>query len=414
VYVAFRSKNKYGQNIYIDNVNIYGVTLPDYDAALVEILDPFRDICEPTTTPRIKIANRGKITMTSVKVSYMLDNNASVTTTISGLSIVKGRDTIITFPVLSDLAAGNHTLKYWTADPNGVNDQNKTNDTVTLNLRVLSPANPPLSESFEGTFPPSGWDIAQSPPDAITWAKATVGAGRTTTDNASAYMNNFAYNNLGRIDDLIAPALRFGASDSVWLKFDVAANTRSYPGITSIDIDTLKVMVSLDCGRTYSTVYAKSGTQLQTVNPNLGMMNNFRPAGSHQWRTDSINLTSLMKNGATVRFAFRNVNNFENNIYVDNVNFYLETLPERLKNEGYLIAPNPFRERFVIQHYLPPTKLRAVTVFDALGRQMYNRSFNGNAESYLEVNMGGMTAGIYTVKLTYDDKVISQRIIKGN
>lgn len=414
VYVALRAKNGFGQMLYADNINIYGITLSDYDISMADIIDPFKDICDPATTPKVRVANRGKITITSLKIGFSLDNAAPVITTLSGTNILKGQDTVFTFPDFNGLAAGIHSLKFWTADPNGNADQNTLNDTVSLTFRVLTPTAPPLVESFQSlTFPPPNWDITQFPPDAITWARTAAGAGRATHDSVSAYMHNFAYSNMGSIDDLIAPALRFSSSDSVWLKFDLAANTRSYPGITSVDIDTLKVMVSLDCGRTYSAVYAKSGIQLQTVNPNMGMMNEFRPAGRHQWRTDSVNLTSLMKNGATVRLAFRNVNHYENNIFIDNVNFYLETLPKRLKNEGYLIAPNPFREKFAIQHYLPPTKLRALTVFDAMGRQMYSRYFNGNADSYLEVNMAAMAAGIYTVKLTYDDKVISQRIIKG-
>jgi hypothetical protein len=44
-----------------------------------------------------------------------------------------------------------------------------------------------------------------------------------------------------------------------------------------------------------------------------------------------------------------------------------------------------------------------------------NRSFrNGSADSYISVNMAHLPAGVYTVKLVYNNRIISQKIVKVN
>ncbi len=410
IYIAFRSKNSYGQNLYIDDINI--IPVYNRDILMKEIVIPSSEVCDASATPKVTIRNVGTQTITSLKVNYTVDGGTATTTTFTGMSLGKDRDTTLTLATANGLAAGNHTFKVWSFDPNGQNDENPVNDTATRTFTVLVPTTAPLVQGFEdATFPPTGWQIKQNPTDATTWARTNVGKA----SNNSAYMNNFAYAFLGRVDDLVTPPVKFGAVDSVFLKFDVAAYTYSYPGSTAINMDTLKVMVTTDCGASYTPVYVKYGADLQTVGePNAGGQVAFRPLQEAQWRTDSINLTSMLRNGASVRIAFRNIENYENNIYLDNINFYTETLPAKLKNEGFMITPSPFTTSFAVQHYLPPTNLKSLGVYDALGRQLVSHVYNGNAESYIHIDMRRFAAGMYTVKLTYENKVVAQRVIKAN
>jgi hypothetical protein len=77
-----------------------------------------------------------------------------------------------------------------------------------------------------------------------------------------------------------------------------------------------------------------------------------------------------------------------------------------------MIAPNPFNTSFSIQHYLRPANLRGIQVSNSAGQIVFSRSFNGNADSYITIDMSRFAAGMYAVKLVYDNKVITERVVK--
>jgi rRNA pseudouridine-1189 N-methylase Emg1 (Nep1/Mra1 family) len=66
----------------------------------------------------------------------------------------------------------------------------------------------------------------------------------------------------------------------------------------------------------------------------------------------------------------------------------------------------------VIQHYLPPINLRGVGLFNAAGQRLWYQSFNGNADSYIPINIGHFAAGAYFIKMEYTNKTVTERIIK--
>jgi hypothetical protein len=299
----------------------------------------------------------------------------------------------------------------YTSQPNGLPDEKPLNDTLVYTFRVLTPVEAPLVEGFESpAFPPNEWEITQQPEDGITWQRTTQ-AGKNST--ASAYMDNFDYAANNRIDDLITPLIIYSGADSVFFKFDIAAATYSFPGSTAIPLDTLQVLVTTDCGKTFTSIYKKWGVELQTLNdPNSQNLKEFIP-NNFQWRTDSINVTSIIGSANSVRFVFRNTTNFENNIYIDNVNFRTKVLPAKLKETGFLINPSPFTNSFAIQSF-NVTDLKAYAVYNSIGQLIKSKTFTGRADNFIEVNMQNQPSGVYVVKLIYSNRTVSQRVIKIN
>ena len=172
-----------------------------------------------------------------------------------------------------------------------------------------------------------------------------------------------------------------------------AANTDGSP------TDTLEVLVTKDCGNTFSPVYKKWGTDLQTVSESA---TDFVPASSSQWRTEVIDLTNIAPTGP-IQVVFRNTNNNKNNIYVDNVNLKTRVLPGRLKREGVIVLPNPFSDKFSIWHYQTPTKLRSISVFNSLGQLVWRKQYNGTAQKQEVVDLSARSSGMYIVRLGYVD-----------
>jgi hypothetical protein len=405
--MRFRTINDFGNNIFLDNINIQA--LFKRDLKVEAITRPNNVECTGSFTPTATVRNSGIETITAFTISYRLDNGAAQTTTVTGVTLARNATMQVNLTAIANLGAGQHSIQVFSNAPalvttGGTADQLTTNDTLSKGFGITGTTAAPLTEAFESaTFPPAGWAIGN--PDAnITWSKATSGARNST---GSAYMNNYNYSILGRTDELYSPSITYSGVDSVTLSFDVAAATYSYPGTTGIALDTLEVLVTKDCGNTFTSVWKKWGEDLQTINdPNYPQTVEFIPGSASQWRNEVVDLTTLgfVPNGP-VQLIFRNTNNFENNIFLDNVNLTTRTLPNTLKEQGYLILPNPFNTEFTVWHLNTPTNLRFVSVYNSAGQLVWKKQFNGDATKQVVVNLDGKPAGMYIVNLGYSDRV---------
>ncbi|TSJ45012.1 M43 family zinc metalloprotease [Fluviicola chungangensis] len=192
-----------------------------------------------------------------------------------------------------------------TATSNGATySKSKTNYiTVTSNATVSLP----ISEGFVSTtFPPTGWTIVD-PNGSGTWTRSST-VGRAPTAGNSLKFDN--YNIVSGSDEMRLPKADIAAYSSARLVFDVA-----YAPYNSNYYDGLEVLVSTDCGNTFTTVYSKSNTTLATANATTG---SFSPSVS-QWRSDTVDLTPYVGN-SIVWISFRNIGGNGNNIYIDNIN----------------------------------------------------------------------------------------------
>ncbi len=410
--IAFRNRNAFGNNIFIDNVDIF--PLFKRDLQLLSVNQPASVICAPTFTPAVTIRNNGTDTITGYKVSYSIDNGPAQTTTVTGVLIPRNATVTVTLPAAT-VAVGAHTIRVFSWEPvsrSGVGDNNTLNDTLVKFFSFTGTVAAPLVEGFENAqFPPDRWAIVNVQPTSTAWQRAPVGKNST----GSAFLNNFEYNGtVGQTDDLVTPTVTFSGVDSVKLMFDLSAVTRQYPGSALLGLDTLEVLVTKDCGNSFTTVYKKWGAALQTIgDPNNPQNYLFVPNSPSQWRTESIDLTAFAGN-PSVQVYFRNTTNRGNNIYLDNVALTTRTLPARLKEQGYLVMPSVFASQFSVMFFQTPTTLRFVTVHSSGGQMVYKKEYRRGADRLISVNLSGQPAGTYIVTLGYDDvsRNVSERVIK--
>ncbi len=394
--VKFRNVNAYGNNIYLDDIDISAICAScTRDLQVLSIENPRGAECTSSITPSATIKNKGVETITAFSIAYQIDNGTTQTTNVTGINLSKDAAMSVPLPATFNLTTGQHIITVYTFNPIssvGSGDQVTANDTLTKGFGIAGVMTAPLTEGFESTgFPPDGWVEVNS--DAgTTWARISPG------DNsiASAYINNYNYGFTGRIDELYTPQITYSGVDSVSLSFDVAAASFT----TGSPTDTLEVLVTKDCGNTFASVYKKWGTDLQTVGS--AQPGEFTPSSPSQWRTETIDLTTIALNGP-VLIVFRNTNNNKNNIFIDNVNLKTRILPGRLKREGLLVLPNPFRNQFTVWHYLPPTDLRFISIFNSIGQLVWYKPFNGNANKQEVIDLSTISAGIYIVRLGYAD-----------
>ena len=406
--VKFRNTNAFGNNLYIDDVNVTAACVGcTRDIQVVSIDQPRAAECSTDLTPSATVRNRGVETITGFSIAYRIDSGTVQTTNVTGVSLAKNDTIHVHLSPAQGSSVGQHHLVVYTFNPvsgTGTGDQVPSNDTLTKDFGITGTVAAPLFEGFESaSFPPPGW-VEVNPDASITWARINTGDNST----ASAFVNNFNYALTGRIDELYSPQVTYSGVDSVTLSFDVAAAALTDGSPT----DTLEVLVTKDCGSTFTSVYKKWGTDLQTVDQPT---TDFTPVSSSQWRTETVDLTSIAPAGPT-QIVFRNTNNNKNNIYIDNVNLKTRTLPGRLKREGVIVLPNPFSDKFTVWHYQTPTKLKFISVFNSIGQLVWSKQYNSDAQKQEVVDLSTRSSGVYIVRLGYTDNNynVSIKVVKHN
>ncbi|OGS88256.1 MAG: hypothetical protein A3E30_16850, partial [Fluviicola sp. RIFCSPHIGHO2_12_FULL_43_24] len=167
----------------------------------------------------------------------------------------------------------------------------------------------PITEGFTvATFPPAGWSIVNNNASPTTWVRTTA-AGFAPTAGNSMMFDNFTYND-GDDDEVRMTAASFSGLASAQLLFDVA-----YAPYDAANFDGLQVLVSTDCGVTYTSVYSKSNTVLATAAATTAI---FTPTAA-QWRTETVNLSAYVGQSSVI-VAFRNLSGYGNRLFVDNIN----------------------------------------------------------------------------------------------
>jgi hypothetical protein len=404
IQVQFRAINQFGNNMHLDDINIDKEVFPNNDAGIIAVNKPDARVCTSSQAPVVVIKNYGKVNLTSVKINYQIDGTGPVTTLDWTGNLARNQTATVTLATAALGAVGNHSIKTYTSLPNNVADEDLTNDTLVKAYSVsqIIPLPGNVTEDFSSaTFPPTNWQIINPNAD-ITWTRNAAVGNRGA---GSAYFNDYVNTNVDRYDDLAMPNYSYSGIDSVFLAFNLAHLTRTLPGSTNSRLDTLTVLLSKDCGNTFTTVYKKWGEDLQTVNdPNFQTsMLPFVPK-ANEWRRDSLNLGQWL--GSTeplFQIVYRFSGNIENNFYLDDINLRTQTLPQKLKNQGYLVLPNPFRNSFGVWHYQVPTTLRYINVYNSVGQLVFSKQFPSGGQKFTMIDLGGRAAGMYTVNIGYED-----------
>lgn len=401
IIVKFRNTSDYGNNIFIDNINIRQET--SRDLTVVAINPPSATECAEPITPIATIKNAGFSTITSFTVSYQVNSGSAAQTSVTGISLLPEATMNVPLNVFTP-NGGSQQITVFTSAPvssSGTGDESPLNDTLRKSFFVTGKVDLPVVEGFENTaFPPAGWSV-ENPDGDISWQRTTAAA---KTGTASMFINNYTANSIGTVDNFVSSVITGTSSfDSIYVSFDYAYSA----GNSSSQSDTLELRVTTDCGQTFTTVWKKYGTDLQTV---TGYQPNFVPATTG-WKNIKLNLfNDVGSNDFQLYFAFKG--NKQNNFYIDNINLFGITVPARLKEQGYLIYPNPFHDQFVIRNYEVPITLQSARIYNSVGKLVWAKDYYGKAYTLMNINFDTPPPGVYILKLFYTDKTVVQKIVK--
>jgi hypothetical protein len=377
------------------------VVVNENDATLKQIVSPEQRICDGQFIPMIVVRNSGADTLKTLRIAVTMDGTEVENATWSG-SLAYYQTANVS---LGSVAAteGDHLLQIKISQPNDKADANEVDDTALLSVHYYSPVTE-MEEGFESDFPSPGWDVVN--PDGLSTWKKINGVG--ASGDGSVMLETFG-KSLGGRDDLRLREIQIPDVDSAFLSFDLAASEAVASTFRSDTPDTLEVLVSKDCGASFTSLYKKSGSALNTDNDPTDAY--FIPAAD-EWRKDSISLASYINNGK-ILIAFRGETSPHNNIYLDNIRLRTVIVNPKLKESGFLVTPNPVRNMLNVQFYPPPTDLRSIVLYSVTGQKVKEVNAAGNGTLY-QIDVASLPAGMYILAARFVNKMIQRKIIKIN
>ncbi len=219
-------------------------------------------------------------------------------------------------PIIRISDVGNYQIRLTTSNSFGTAQKISTIDYIN----VSNGYDLPKGFDFEQTSTLEEEIAIENPDNQITWSTINV-AGATEDESNVIFINNHSYNNPGEADAFITESFNLNTiTHKPILRFDL-----SYASFPQNHEDELKIYISTDCSETFEQViFEKSGEDLAVVN---NVSRAWFPSFKNHWRTERIDLEAYR--GSTVSFKFENINDFGNNLFLDNILVFEQgTYPE--------------------------------------------------------------------------------------
>jgi hypothetical protein len=397
VQLAFVGVNQYGNNLYLDNVQV--LTSEYEDVSLVGIT-PDMITCEKAPRFQLTVRNSGTLPITSFTAHVQAGSRAAATTVITLDGPLVPGDSYTASLAPYTLSAGTNVIAFDLTSPNGEPDVNENDNHREMTLVVNDTRfTIPYRESFESGF--SDWTLV-SPTDGMLWkSKANL-----NMFGNSAYYNAFDNDTDGDEAWLISPVFDFTEATAASLQF-----YSSY-AVNGTHKDRLRVLYSADCGNTFQAIpfFDKSGDGLAVKKSTTA----WTPQELVDWQHRVIDL-SVLAGRDDLRFAIVANNDQGNNIYIDNINFSTTTEANPLLNEQlYVIYQKPDGNDFYFTFNLPEKEPVQYEVIDAMGRRIVQASIPDVLNQTYPVSLGSAASeGVYIVRLGIGNRYYSTRLFIG-
>ncbi|WP_422359174.1 choice-of-anchor J domain-containing protein [Reichenbachiella sp.] len=400
VVIAFIGSNGGGNNLYLDDIQIYSSTANDYDIGITQIESLPIVTCESDVSMDIYVKNFGIQSITSFSLSYMY-GNLSQTEEISLENLLEpGKTEVLEIGVsnLSDIA---YQMVVQVDKPNGTEDQDLSNNKESVNFEVASLSEEiPVRQRFASSLESSGWYYVRR--DAPTnW---TISEFRE--DNVSDYALSFMGYDLDTLNIenwFVSPVLDFSHTDEASMLFDVSYANRSNRN------DRLRILASTNCGKDYPfEVYNKKGSVLAVAQNESA----WSPETSEDWRSDFVNLGELAGH-VDVRLAFVVTNQNGNNLYLDNIELFVSADDNPIIiSETMRAFPNPATDFVEVKFNFNIKEEILLRVLSLDGEVIAEQSFPNTLNQVYRIdNIKSTNNGMYIVQAIGNFTKLSSKII---
>jgi PKD repeat protein len=300
-------------------------------------------------------------------------------------------------PSVTYNTAGTYNVKLVVTNANGSDSTTKTAYITVASIQSL-----PLAEGFQSAaFPPANWDVKNIHNDTIFWKRSPAVGGYGTSTSCMLF-DDYNQDALGARDEIITPRYDFSALSTASLTFDIA-----YARYNAQYSDSLAVLVSSDCGKTFSEVYVKGGTALATAPDQTASI--FIP-GNTQWRTETVNLTPFVGHSA-VTVSFQNRGHNGQSLYVDNINISGTSVATGMtlnRDAVFSVYPNPSEGLFELNTGEARSDWK-VDITTVVGKLILSEYQSGHSIKTYDLRAWG--AGLYFITLSQEGRTVTKKVV---
>ena len=293
-------------------------------------------------------------------------------------------------------------------NPNGTSTRKETNM-----IEVQEPAInevPPLID-----FSTTDHFTIVNPDNGITWAPVNIETCNPDGD-ICYYVDNYDYSNYGRDEILLPVNMDLSKVTDLKLHFNVAY-APYYDG--NAFIDSLKVLLSNNCGSTFHLLFNSGGEALSTTSSGQGPNNlyeydRFSPQNCEEWRPVELDLTPYA--GQYITLKFLNQSGYGNNMHLDNI--WLEATLTSTHTAGQTFAisltPNPTNGYTILKGEGIGLDQPTLEVMRVTGQSVFSKKINVNGEHWQEaIDLSRFEPGVYLVKIMDSSQnVFTQKLVK--
>jgi PKD repeat protein len=307
-------------------------------------------------------------------------------------------------PVISYASTGTYDVTLIVSDSTGT-DTLELFNFINVSLPVAGMPNT-WGDNFEnGNLPTNGLTI-DNPDGGITWERTFDEAYEGI---ASARIQNLINTNYGQSDALLLPRIDFTALPTpikLGFKWAYARSDANYS-------DELIVLVSSDCGTTWTQKFYRTGNGLASAPTQTTL---FIP-DSTQWKNASIDLTSYSASDH-VDIKIVNVTDGGNALYIDSLklgDFDFNTLPSSVNDvEGQsnlLLFPNPTQTTLTLKLTSDNIQsINEVEITNLVGERILQlRNLNATETT---INTSHLPNGLYLISVKSDNTYTQLKFIK--
>lgn len=391
----------YGRGIWQTNIP---VEIPALDLKFVSVTNPTINInCTASVTPQIVVKNGGQNTISSVAITYLVDNTPN-SFNWSG-TIASGANQLIDIPSFTT-NRGAHTLSFTTTTTGDAFSDNNTGGTtfyvndsgtvgVTNNFTTVSDELIVITEGGNG------------------WTRGNRTSGLLATNGNTAYVTNTSGNYTNNTKSyLISQCYNLSTVSNPTINFKLAFDLEQ-------DWDIAYVEYSTDFGANW-TVLGTMGTGWYNSDrtPQTSGTDCYNCVGA-QWTGTNTTLSnysaSLAALNAETNVIFRIVFHSDEGVNQLGINVDDFVISGSLNTEdinlnAIQIAPNPTSSSFKIffQDIIPSS----IEIFDVTGKIIYTKK-NHLFSNEVEIDLNEVSVGLYFIKITStEQKIYTERIIK--
>ena len=396
VRLSFAGINGYGNNILLDDILIDGRKGLVADLKISALNVP-PVLCPQNFVPEVVVVNSGPESVSAFNVLARYPDR-EIDFDYAGPPIFSGDTAKISLPEVSAInGSGKITVSVSVPELTDAHPEDNLKsayfvvDTTTEQL--------PLREDFTlANDKPLNWFI-YNPDQSTTWKLIETSA---TEKNKAIYLNNFDYWGVNEKDWLISPLLDFRDLQVIKLSFMVSyAYNFNYH-------DKLQVLISTNCSPDFShVVYEASGELLSETYA----VTSWQAEEKSEWQKISLDLDEYIGE-RNVRIAFVIDNGNGNNLYLDDIEFFISEEPSFELPAGVnYIFPNPVDGILPVTFNLDEKETVKMALYDLRGKLLLDASYLNTLNQIYELDLYGLPSAVYLLKISGESFSDTKRIL---